>query len=421
MADIVEVIHRITYEVNDEALLKASNIIGKQLDDLGKLGNAMQQQNGQANGAAGNELKKSLEEYKKAIAAMKSLLADAGKTKKEPGDPPPVVPNASLKERIKEDIVPLIPLGDKELPVERITKEIKPVDIKKMPRIPGLLEKLIFGDTADEQDDKKRIKEENKKFFEYYQKGAEAAAKGLQELYERRVKYIDADIAKQKEAVKSARELAAQGNTDVLKAEEEKLAALNREREKFVRRQQVLNAGLALSNAVVAVAKAAAESGPLFPAVIPALIASLIAGYGFVSAATKKASSEGFADGVVGYNGRGGPRDDANWVRISSGESVITAAGTQKNKLLLQAINDGANFRFINPMLPDMLPVLQQPASTGQNNYASAKDLKSLEKKLDEVVYAIEGNKLRQNIFFNEQGVGIMTEKAINKNRKRWS
>jgi hypothetical protein len=130
--------------------------------------------------------------------------------------------------------------------------------------------------------------------------------------------------------------------------------------------------------------------------------------------------SNSFADGVVGFKGKGGPRDDKNWVRISSGESVITAEGTQKNRALLEAINNGAALHMIDPSLPFVMPMLKQPATIGSNAYASTGDLKILEGKLDEVVGAIEDNRLRQNIFFNEQGVGIMTERAIKKERTRW-
>ncbi|HEY9176460.1 MAG TPA: hypothetical protein VIN07_02160, partial [Flavipsychrobacter sp.] len=94
--------------------------------------------------------------------------------------------------------------------------------------------------------------------------------------------------------------------------------------------------------------------------------------------------------------------------------------GTKKHRALLEAINNGARLQMPDMSLPFLMPVFSQPGIGSAGQYAAAKDMQRLETKLDEVVDAIEGNKLRQDIFFNEQGVGIMTEKAIQRNRNRW-
>ena len=168
-------------------------------------------------------------------------------------------------------------------------------------------------------------------------------------------------------------------------------------------------------------AEAAVAGGGLGSiATIAALIAALAAGYAAVTSMSND-SSQAFADGVVDYKGKGGPRDDKNWVRISSGESIITAEGTQRNRALLEAINKGAALHMIDPTLPLLMPMLKQPTAITGNTYATAGDMNKLEQKLDEVVDAIADNKMKQNIFFNEHGVGIMTERAMKKDRRRWS
>lgn len=263
---------------------------------------------------------------------------------------------------------------------------------------------------------------EIKKTISDYQSLAKSAVDAFQTIYDAQIKALDAEIEIRKQRVEAATKLAERGNADALRIEQERMNEVMKKREEYARRQQILNSALAVSNAVLAVAQAAGETGPLAIAVVPAVIAAIIAGYAAISAATRESTAQAFADGVVNFRGKGGPRDDANRVWISSGESVITAEGTKKNKALLEAINKGAGFKLVDTFIPNMLPTLRQPAFSDINHsYASKQEMKSLEGKLDEVVYAIEDNKLRQNIFFNEQGVGIMTEKAVNRNRKRWS
>ena len=53
-------------------------------------------------------------------------------------------------------------------------------------------------------------------------------------------------------------------------------------------------------------------------------------------------SVAGFATGVVGLNGPGTATSDSILARLSAGESVVTAAGTQGNESTLAAINAGA-------------------------------------------------------------------------------
>lgn len=270
-----------------------------------------------------------------------------------------------------------------------------------------------FKNVSEEQ------KENIKESIEGYQQLSQAAADAYNKIIQAQIDALDKEISIREKRVEEAKKLAERGNTEALRLEEDRLRKAQEQRAKFARQQQTVNAAITVSNAIAAVARAALDGGGFgSAATIAALIAALAAGYAAVSSMTS--DSESFATGVVDYKGKGGPRDDKNWVRISSGESIITAAGTQKNRALLEAINQGAALHMIDPTLPMTMPLLKQPGTQQGNAYAEAKDLKRLETKLDEVVGAIENNKLKQNIFFNEQGVGIMTERAIQKDRKRW-
>lgn len=285
------------------------------------------------------------------------------------------------------------------------------VDEKKKSRFKSALDP--FKNVSEEQ------KENLKEGIEGYQQLSQAAADAYNKILQAQIDALDKEISIREKRVEEAKKLAERGNTEALRLEEDRLRKAQEQRARFARQQQTVNAAITVSNAIAAVARAALEGGGFgSAATIAALIAALAAGYAAVSSMTS--DTESFATGVVDYKGKGGPRDDKNWVRISSGESIITAVGTQKNRALLEAINQGAALHMIDPTLPMMMPMLKQPGSQQGNAYTEAKDLKRLETKLDEVVGAIENNKLKQNIFFNEQGVGIMTERAIQKDRKRW-
>ncbi len=54
-----------------------------------------------------------------------------------------------------------------------------------------------------------------------------------------------------------------------------------------------------------------------------------------------------FAKGVVGFKGKGTGTSDSNPAWISNKESIITAAGTERNMPLLKAINAGTEIKYI--------------------------------------------------------------------------
>jgi hypothetical protein len=233
-----------------------------------------------------------------------------------------------------------------------------------------------------------------------YQTLAQSVADAYNTIVQVQINALDKEIAIREKRVEAAQKLAERGNVEALRMEEERLRQAQNMRERFARRQQIVNSAITVSNAIAAVARAALEGGGFgSAATIAALIAALAAGYAAVSSMS---SDNAFADGVVDYKGKGGPRDDANWVRISSGESVITADGTKANRHILEAINSGAQFKLMNPALPYTMPMFRSPDGSGV--YASTQDLGALEGKLDNVVNAIEDNRLRQNIYFNEHG-----------------
>lgn len=142
----------------------------------------------------------------------------------------------------------------------------------------------------------------------------------------------------QSQRVEDAKKIAEDGNVALLEEEKKRLEELNRERERFVRRQQIINGIELVSNSLVAISKAAAQGGAAAPFTIAATLAALVAG---LAQARSVASQAAFKDGIVDYRGSGTTRSDSNVVRISNRESIIKADSTANSKGLLTAINDG--------------------------------------------------------------------------------
>ncbi|HEY9177316.1 MAG TPA: hypothetical protein VIN07_06475, partial [Flavipsychrobacter sp.] len=186
----------------------------------------------------------------------------------------------------------------------------------------------------------KKLDEEERKSISNqiaaYQELAEAAANAYNQILQSKIDALDKEISIREKRVEEAKKLAERGNTEALRIEEDRLRKAQAQRAKFARQQQVVNAAITVSNAIAAVARAALEGGGFgSAATIAALIAALAAGYAAVTSLSAD-SGDSFADGVVDYKGKGGPRDDKNWVRISTGESIITAEGTKKHRALLE-------------------------------------------------------------------------------------
>lgn len=192
-----------------------------------------------------------------------------------------------------------------------------------------------------EQDADKKRQERLKKYVSAYQQAAATVAQVINNQLQLEISAIDTQIKAQERRVDEAEKLAERGNTESLKLERDRLNELTRQREQFARRQQAINAILTLSNSILAVATAAGESGAGAIAVVPAVIAAIAAGYGAVTALFRSNETEGFKDGVIDYKGKGTGTSDSNLVRISRGESVITADATRKYRPVLEAMNNG--------------------------------------------------------------------------------
>ena len=228
-----------------------------------------------------------------------------------------------------------------------------------------------------------------------YKQIADEAFNLTKVLIDAEIQRTDAAIANQQRRVDAAKEIADQGNAELLEAEQARLDKLNQQRARFVKQQQALSFLEIAANSAIAISKAAAEGGIAAPLTIAATLIALAAGFAQARAQAESASS--FA--VGGYTGDGGKYERAGIVH--RGEFVITKEKTKQFRPLLEAIHAGRN------------PMLNKGFSDG----AMAVQNKSMESKLERIEKAIKGQRGLQ-LSIDERGInGIVSSISYKQNR----
>ena len=150
------------------------------------------------------------------------------------------------------------------------------------------------------------------------------------------------------------------------------------------RREQAVNAALAISNAVVAVAKAAAEGagqgGYGAIATVATTIAALVAGYAAIKSLDSD-SGGGFANG--GYTGDGDKHQAAGTVH--KGEFVFNKETTAKYRPLFEEIHKNKAVPFIGAVVP---PVVRDTANDGPTKYEFrqlSKEMRGVKESVDNI------------------------------------
>lgn len=247
--------------------------------------------------------------------------------------------------------------------------------------------------------DKDKVKERLDDVVTVYRSFEQSIGQILNDISERQIRALDQEVQIRTERVRQAERLAERGNTEILRLETERLEESEKLRREAAQRQIAINSALALSNAIVAVATTAAESGVASIATIPAVLAALVAGYSFVRSLDQ---GTGFKDGVIDLKGPGTERSDSIPARLSKGESVMTAQATRRYKPLLEAMNEGK------------LPY------TANKPFLSGND-KITAKKLDQIIEAIEGNQVNVKQSMDQYGIAQSVETAQRRERRKWS
>lgn len=267
------------------------------------------------------------------------------------------------------------------------------------------------------QDDEKRLKDAEERNKESIKNSLDYAlnttVQTLQSIYDMQIYYLDLEIAARQTRVDQAIELAEKGNTEILESERERLIEAQNERERIGQKQLQLNALLQASSAAIAatqaiqtVTNAGATGDPYTAAArIAAAVAALAAGFAFVTNLTQ-AFKSGFKDGVIGLEGPGTTTSDSIPAMLSRGESVMTAKETAAYRPYLEAMRNGNFDRMIKTHEPI--------SATGGNSY------RTLEKKLDGVIDAIEGNKVIARQTMDKHGIIQVIETVKRHELAKW-
>ncbi|MBL7720133.1 MAG: hypothetical protein JNL72_14950 [Flavipsychrobacter sp.] len=229
-------------------------------------------------------------------------------------------------------------------------------------------------------------------------------------------------IQEQQKRVDRAKAITKGGNAEVLKQEEDRLAALEKKQREHVHKQRQLNSLLIASQQAVNITQAvtgvlSATPGDPYslPARVIAAVAAIIAGVASVTVALSDINSKtGYAEG--GYTGDGGRYDEAGIVH--KGEYVMPQDTVRRyGRETLEAIHYGripldtlsGNLQSVN-----YRGLLQNHHNAArQNNY----DLRRLEQKFDQLLEAYSNNGGTQ-LTINENGfVAIYDQHVKNKTR----
>lgn len=254
-----------------------------------------------------------------------------------------------------------------------------------------------------------------KEAIQLYEALSNTAVQSYNSIADAKQQQIARELEYQQYAISQAQILAERGNTEVLKQEEERQRELIKRQREAARQQQIINQALVLSNALVAVARAAAEGGGYGSiATVAATIAALGAGYAFVQSFSRD-SAQGFKDGVIDLKGAGTTKSDSIPARLSRGESVMTAEATAMYKPILEKMQalEYNPFQVIYP---------KQPETAQGYGMASSKEVGKLNKKLDGVIGAIRDYMpVKVNTRIDQNGVANLVERSVKNQRQRWS
>lgn len=246
---------------------------------------------------------------------------------------------------------------------------------------------------------------------EYFQLG-DAAAQAASAIVSAFEQQADREIEIRQRRVDRSREIADRGNAEALQEEERRLDKAIKTKQRFAKQQVAINLLMQASQIALAIATAAGETGIAAPAGIAIVLAALATGFAAVKGFQQ--DTPAFKDGVIGFNGKGTGTSDSNLVRISNGESVITADATAKNKAILEEINSGKVFKPLEFSPGNVQPL--NNGGTGSYDFQRLEgEIVSLKQELKEAIRERTPN----SVSIDRRGFFAMAEEVQTVNRKR--
>lgn len=279
-------------------------------------------------------------------------------------------------------------------------------------------------DQEDQLEKEQKIREERVSATEaMYQSIVSNAQDAINSILSAQINALDFEIQYRTSTVEKAKELAERGNTEVLAEEEEQLRKATIAREQAAQKQlqlnellQASNMAVALSEAIGAIVKAAAEGDPYtIAARVIAAVAALVGGVAALSSAFGSANSNaGFYKG--GYTGDGGKYDPAGVVH--KGEFVFDKETTARHRDIFEQIHNGAI-----PVIPDMVKskgVITYFPSVASVSSGSKGEIGTMKKELVEIRDAIYDLQINVNQRVDEYGVHQLVERTNRSDKRRF-
>lgn len=244
------------------------------------------------------------------------------------------------------------------------------------------------------------------KVIAYYDTITNASKEAADAIIGDEIRILDAQIVLQNRRVEQAGRIADRGNAELLQREEKRLAELQKKRDNYAKAEMITNNLLTISNAVLAVAKAAAAgAGYASIATVAAVIAALVAGYSVVRTITN--DTGGFKEG--GYTGDGDTNKPAGVVHGK--EFVMHAKATERYRPLLEEMN-----RMRHPKVPPVLIDTWTPKYLHEQQAAAQVDYrKSFSELKKEIVELREAVISRPNtsLTVDKDGIAASVEQVI--------
>lgn len=251
----------------------------------------------------------------------------------------------------------------------------------------------------------------------------DAAIDSAQKIIDAEINKTDKLIALQQKRVDEVARIAENGNAELLELEKERLDKLTKEKEKFVRAQQVLATIELIANTAVTVSKAAAEGGAGAAFTIAAALIALIGG---LASARSIAGQAAFYEG--GYTGDGNPRDESMAIGkrpyiYHKGEFVHDHVTTKKYKKIFQEVHEGKLDLNKMKFESDMYKFLSSSGidTSAPNQYrdlpSSNSDLSELKTEMGKINDSIKSQS-RLKVSIDKDGIAMIATEYI-KDRKR--
>lgn len=245
-------------------------------------------------------------------------------------------------------------------------------------------------------------------YADAYTEIANIAQNAYNQIAEYRQQDIQREISAREKQLAVGLELAKLGNTQVLDEQRNALKQARKEERQAALEQQAINSALQLSYASVAVAKAVVEGGAFgAAATVAAVLGALVTGYALVRSANSVNQTPAFKDGVIDFDGKGTATSDSNVVRISRGESVMTAAATAKFKDHLKLMQAG-----IDPYQSVMSNFNAEQVSRGE--------FMEIKKGLDNVVSAINNKQTSVETITTKDHIATMVKEQQRIDRRKY-